>query len=1252
VITNQNFILIQLYLDSYQILIFFATFFFVLFHITKPSVKMMSFFKYYNVISLSDLSKIDGLIKKYFDSFDKRNTDKFVRKRISEVIRSKDDKPQSFLMRKPNSLIEYLETNNIYTFPFLNITSRTHNIMNMYADIKNNIKVSEDFVVKGDYARIGSTNKKHIDIDLFEYGVKELIDNHDLNKIPLSEFYDQFYIDFDSFFDTNTNGTNPNTGKKEKNTKIMTEIFIEYFDKTGNNSVDALSFTEWCIQESSLLGQNRNRTPFSLVSIKPQKDASDREIYIQCTFSKTNHFPSQVIGRVISNHVPEELVTKSTAHKIQMMVKMKFTLFTFYVNADMQKWSGQDVRNKFKITFIFLRKHEVIDDYLFNLAMNGLSNTDDLNILFDQDIDDYSVKFFEFSDFIENNFNPLYGMFKQPNLNKRNRGFKFTSIKLTKGWPQGLLHFMSTLVHGVCAEVEKMAYRAILPGSENLILYHSDDKNESITHSSLTSLNQVKKLSWVFEVIPLSFSLASSSTKTSVTYKGSNTARFFNDGQKLSVSELVGIYNVESNIVDSYMRQSANITNSLINFDAVNDHLSLITRCCNTFRLSNQLILSEMLYVEGIRFLKRKYPDCFDNSEDLIAFGGCKSVSIFEIAKYTTYSDNIHKMYKNWKKIVAQGNVILTSSNLVIDAKSAKKFQNKMLEKSVNLILKNNSKGYEYTKLRCEKLIKAQRGVFLNERSINYFNLYFRKGTNMYKAYRGGVNFNELDLNWDEKENLEYFKAKVKEEIEDYTSFSGSKFNEFLVGSQSIMLSYVKFIEARFTIEYKEKIDYKGDIFINKIKEPVLIKTEFSECCSLLSNPNLYRSNCQDPRVYNSMIDDIIKFKYFFNILTVDQFESENNRWDLLKKFNINYNPIFYRYTSDLDFKDVLLTPDLIYKSDFKQKISMSYNSVYEKLRFSSNNPSHLISRIKNCLNKDFYYVSSGENSSLMMLLSSIKRTVNSDLISSSIELSSDYSVTNCLVYMSGEHTTFSTKGFILLHHDIEEDVLIYNYKDYSNDVIYIIEGESILLPKTCSKFVKNKIEFRHKDKKISLKQCDEKLRFRYPDIHPLSGIVTRVRHERDSETSRVNFIAQFLDSGNFQFRKTVAKLYTDMGSIPMREKFDYKEFTPTISVSKNYITIESFLSNELKDLLENRRLTKLLNWFENIQKFEVLIIEDERKIGLLTKFLNDEFPSLSCSNKSNFIDSLSKKLLKFKLKPDDDLIVPFSNIDEESKKN
>jgi len=64
----------------------------------------------------------------------------------------------------------------------------------------------------------------------------------------------------------------------------------------------------------------------------------------------------------------------------------------------------------------------------------------------------------------------------------RGKGNLFTPVSMTIGWPQGLMHNISSFVHILKGlSLQKLSSRIITPDSKVLYLEHSDDGNESIS---------------------------------------------------------------------------------------------------------------------------------------------------------------------------------------------------------------------------------------------------------------------------------------------------------------------------------------------------------------------------------------------------------------------------------------------------------------------------------------------------------------------------------------------------------------------------------------------------------------------------------------------------------------------------------------------------------------------------------------------------------------------------------------------------
>jgi len=207
---------------------------------------------------------------------------------------------------------------------------------------------------------------KTINVELMEWSLRKYND-----EFPIPNDQDlknSFEVDFNSFFNSTTKGTDPEDMNKRLNSIIHNKMMDLYKREKTNDSAkfNVFKYIDWCLDKLE------ERGCMSLVAAKPQKDASDREIYVQEYFSKVGHFACQQIFKKLCEKCPNEMVTKSEMKKLESISLMDFSN-SAYINIDMKKWSSHDMKLKFSILIELMKNQGMLSKDMYSLLSRSFN---------------------------------------------------------------------------------------------------------------------------------------------------------------------------------------------------------------------------------------------------------------------------------------------------------------------------------------------------------------------------------------------------------------------------------------------------------------------------------------------------------------------------------------------------------------------------------------------------------------------------------------------------------------------------------------------------------------------------------------------------------------------------------------------------------------------------------------------------------------------------------------------------------------
>jgi hypothetical protein len=931
----------------------------ILFFRSKNVCRLLSFFKFYNTISNSTYGRLDNLTKKYLVILPKRRSEEYLLDQILKAVKSNSKREARTIFGPTKDLHEYLEIGNLYSFVPLDITSTYSDYLNFYFDIKKNLKSSAR-QIKPKNSIFGN------EPDNFLKGVSPAVLSESLNlyksnipQVSEEELLREMEGTFNSFFNTNTKGTDPRDLKKKTNSVIhlgVMELYKEEMEKKSKKDsfgrFSVFHYIEWCLSKA------KKRGCMTLVAGKPQKDASNREIYIQEYYSKASHFVWQTFFRSFSNRWQNELVSKSELSKLESIANMDFKN-SCYVNIDMAKWSPHDLKIKFKMLVEMMRSKEIISRNIYNILMNSFDVIEDINILFDTRLNIIpGLDWFSTKELAEKGIKNS----KSERLSRseliNGKGRYLTNVHMSFGWPQGLMHFASSFVHclkGIYLGRLIKTSIGIERPIKYLYLEHSDDGNESISSNLILNKREKLMLPCLSSIVGLMVSLKQSETKVSLSLDPTSL-HFETEGRKLEdqFSELVSVYNINGKIYNSWVRQSSEISSSFT-FRSFNmNHLSLITRCITISGLSNQNIWPEIIYHHYLKKLKKFF---FNSSEMIfdktLQWGGDKAVSLRMISEFGFWSDNFVKFSHDPGVISEQVDNPVSESILIPDMKSKRKFNLEYsLRKLTNFFHeKGKSDISDMIEHEFNRISSTKSGVFLKQRDADFFNFYKHKNSrnlSIFKErrdHRKEVEEFQKNLEIQMKENPNWFKKLEKKDFPkapEKPTYTSSEIrdkeikptqityvaNELIVGTSNILNLLKTDIISHSRFIMNESLNLNGSIKKNDLSTPFAITSDFSEACDLITNPILFRRSAVFRQKYNQVSEDVKSFCKFSGILTIKEFLESGSLWDFFKLIGRTRGSIRLNYISDTIMADG--------KFSFDSENSLNHNLGLQMITFKN----------------------------------------------------------------------------------------------------------------------------------------------------------------------------------------------------------------------------------------------------------------------------------------------------------------------------
>ncbi|BDV50558.1 MAG: RNA-dependent RNA polymerase [Agrocybe praecox tulasvirus 1] len=1101
-------------------------FFFLLFWNSQATKAMLSFFKYYNVIVHSDYCKFFNLTKKYLEVHPKRRLDLELAARLQVVLEDNLNKNEGTTILGPSrDLLDMINKNNIYSQPSAQKTDTVVNYQKMYDDIKSNNTDYESFVKKEVYSS-DIDGKKMICKEAINESIKLFTERV---RIRMSDRdYAEFcHKEFRNYFCTNTNGVDPEDLKKRKNNIIFNKYLFEFLTKTDNDEFNVFKFVDYLMSKCEELGA------MSLISIKYQKDVADREIVIQDIYTKASHFHIQMIFKYLSLKWPEELVTKSSAQKLRMIESMTFTNKSLFCNDDMAKWSPHDIKEKFDIVADYLRIHGVLTESTYQILKRSLKAVSKIVLWFDTRLKNPNLKYYLKSDIA---LNRRPDKLKIKAFTKDNSNDLMTPIEMELGWPQGLMHFISSFTHGLAcimtSEVINYCYNGIILYS--YFLFHSDDKNASIEPIRVLTHSESLGILKINQYVPNLYSLSQSKTKSSASVYGSRIElkRMTISGNKddpIKISEMTSIMNVGGVIYDPPMRQLSTVFASLNDKDFISNHLSIISRISTYLLLSNEIITSEIMYSQFMKFL-RNYYNIKVNYNSPISWGGDKDISLRLLVLHGMNADNIYKYTENpertyycLKNPVTPGEKKM-NYKFRSEIKANVEFM-KMIRNSEFKAKMMTDLGFFYRN-DVRRILNPSTGVFIDDRNVLFYNFY------RHRNEKNLINYNELNLlrvrmekKEIDKEQYNLLFNKLFMNIQDLRNDDNveveHKFDNIIAGDRMYAEEVLKNVKG-WSVKEVQINNSAAHGSINRLKSSFSISfvVDFNEAWEFLNDPVGYIKDPTRNFSVDAIVDNIKTFLQAFGIIDKEQFKESKTAWNFFKRLHSSRNPTAMLWKTEIDFHDVRyvlekndnfkntirdLGVDLIEKTDYGRNRLMKLSSVLTASLYSSLiNNAELIRKGRTDEINDYYFDNDlnihhmGIPSSISFITSRIPlQTI--DRIEKFIK---NFQTKILVSQIYNIQVHYNDNSEIILMQDDESDVLIASVLvNNEENFRYIVSGNDIGFDKEKSGPLE---EFMKRKKKTFSPALSRMLITDYADVRYESGVVSDIRFSINATITRM----------------------------------------------------------------------------------------------------------------------------------------------------
>jgi hypothetical protein len=610
-----------------------------LYSLSTSTKKIISIFKYLNVITFSDFSNLDNLYDKYFVKNKLKNTlsfyfikkicdqTEFNMSEIFKITRSDDGEFSSVrnldsikinlksLWCSVSTIKDLIELNTFYNLVEKKTTNSFHSNTEFISTIISNNEYLRDSNEGGYSLReINESMINRSSTSLFcreslYLGVKLLVqdilnerhmlttDNSTIisqfrrvvrSKLFDKEFFsssmtDRVYSRFSSTFLSSRKSMKIKREQKNGSVKQrMIESTLEYiniiFGSSDNVSpVELFERTFQIVEENSLINGVPARELSNLcVLAKKEQHEDDREIYILFIVTKILTVFIQSVFYVLNSIINGEMVVKPTIKKLELIKFMTSEIFKVSKADEIVFMNGDMASWSGRDVF---GKFEFLVDCLYSTGH------------FDYDVMNMTKFAFkvtgrmkivvpencvESSKYDASNF-------------KTENYFGRSFVEYEKSWPQGIFHNPSSFVHACEQRLkEEILVRSLKKGTQHKYLDHSDDKNE-IINLSLSDYDHYVRMS---NYCPAFFSLKSSLTK---------------DSFSRIVSEMVGLQNIRGKLFDNPIKTIRDISTRTNNPFFIINYKSSLSAISSFYDKSHDTISSDFYNVVSYSSLAKRF---------------------------------------------------------------------------------------------------------------------------------------------------------------------------------------------------------------------------------------------------------------------------------------------------------------------------------------------------------------------------------------------------------------------------------------------------------------------------------------------------------------------------------------------------------------------------------------------------------------------------------------------------------------------
>jgi len=656
----------------------FVTLHMFLYSLSTPTKKIISIFKYLNVITFADFSNLGNLYDKYFVKNKLKNTLSFlfIKKicdqteyNMNEIFKFTRDKNDNLkpirsietiqidlksLWCSVKTIKDLIELNTFYNLVEKKTTNSFHSNTEFISTIiENNHYLSNSNENGMDLDEISSEMIGRNATSLFckesmYLGVKLLVNDilrerHLLTtdntviidqfrrsirlKLFDKEFFsstmtDRVYNRFSSTFLSSRKSMKIKRESKSGSVKQrMIESTLEYINLifgSGDNisPVELFEKTFQLVEENSIINGVPSRELSNLcVLAKKEQHEDDREIYILFIVTKILTVFIQSVFYVLNSIINGEMVVKPTIKKLELIKFMTSEIFKVSKADEIVFMNGDMASWSGRDIF---KKFEFLTDCLYSTGY------------FDHDV----MNMTKFAFMVTGKMKIIVPE-NCTASDKYDSGNFFTEsyfgrsyVKYESSWPQGIFHNPSSFVHACEQRLkEEILLRKLKRGTQHKYLDHSDDKNE-IINLSLVDYEYYIRLS---NYCPAFFSLKSSLTK---------------DSFSRIVSEMVGLQNIRGKLFDNPIKTIRDISTRTNNPFFIINYKSSLSSISSFYDKSHDTISSDFYNVVSYSGLSRRFGINMDLTVIMpLDYGGFMRLPFNRFSYYGRFIDIIDKYF-------------------------------------------------------------------------------------------------------------------------------------------------------------------------------------------------------------------------------------------------------------------------------------------------------------------------------------------------------------------------------------------------------------------------------------------------------------------------------------------------------------------------------------------------------------------------------------------------------------------------------